>query len=209
MDVMQLFWDSESHKRLGSLVKVRPNPDTVRSAVANKLNERTERNVNGMAATVNLKAMESMIYFWEATKDREKVGEQYLVSLAAMEEMAPLYDAEFTPESVRKVLSAISNREQFEWNRKEGRFWNNSMWMLEDLGLTRAMLAPVKTLNLDGLDTQGKDVEVVFIPGHLEPSYTAPGKLTLNFFRIQMAMDGSEQVTFEGVPLLQYIQSNV
>lgn len=161
-----------------------------------------------MSITVNLKVMESMSYFWEATKDREKVGEQYITSIAEMPEMKPLYEADFSAESVRKLLSGISNREMFPWNQKEGRFWNNSMWMLEDMELGRQMLGPVKTLNLDALAAKlnGKDLEVVIIPGHITASYCEPGRITLNFFKIQVEL-GDGSLKFEGLPLTAYLET--
>lgn len=161
-----------------------------------------------MSVTVNLKVMESMSYFWEATKDREKVGEQYVNSVAEMPEMQPLYSADFTQESVRKLLSGISNREMFPWNQKEGRFWNNNMWMLEDMALGRQMLSPVKTLNLDALNAKlgSKDLEVVIIPGHVDPSYCEAGKITLNFFKIQVDLE-TGHLNFEGMPLVTYLES--
>lgn len=161
-----------------------------------------------MPVTVNLKVMESMSYFWEATLDREKVGEQYINSVAEMPEMKPLYSDDFSMESVRKLMSGISNREMFPWNQKEGRFWNNNMWMLEDMPLGRQMLSPVKTLNLDALNAKlgAKDLEVVIIPGHVDASYCDPGKITLNFFKIQVDLE-TGSLNFEGMPLVAYLES--
>lgn len=161
-----------------------------------------------MPVTVNLKVMESMSYFWEATKDREKVGEQYINSVAMMPEMKPLYGSDFTEESVRKLLSGISNREMFPWNQKEGRFWNNNMWMLEDMELGRRMLGPVKTLNLDALNVKlgNRDLEVVIIPGHVDSFYNEPGRITLNFFKIQVDLE-TGSLNFEGMPLVAYLET--
>lgn len=101
---------------------------------------------------VNLEEIEGMLYFWQATKDKEKVSESYLHELAGVPGLSATYDAEFTRESVRKVLSAITNRERLSSTTpKEGRFWNNNMWMMEDLGYTDAMAKPLKKLNLDSL----------------------------------------------------------
>jgi len=161
-----------------------------------------------MAVTVNLKVLESMNYFWEATKSREKVGEQYITSIAEMPEMAPLYDEEFTKESVRKLLSGISNREMFQWNRKEGRFWNNNMWVFEEYGLMQALLAKVKVLNLGALAAEGKDLEVAIIPGHVEPFYRAGNTLTLNYFKLRLAED-EETLLFDGEPLEAFIAAHL
>ena len=63
--------------------------------------------------------------------------------------MEYLYREGFDKDSVRRVLSAISNREVLNSESKlERKFWNNNMWMLEDLEFTNMMAQPVKTLNL-------------------------------------------------------------
>ena len=81
--------------------------------------------------TVNLEEIESMLYFWHSTKDREKVSEVYLHEIAVMPGLAGTYSEEFNQESVRKVLSAITNRERLSsLTKAEGRFWNNNMWMM-------------------------------------------------------------------------------
>ena len=99
---------------------------------------------------LNLELLEGMLYFWQATKDKEKVGEAYIMSIAGKDAMKEVYDSEFGMESVRVVLSAISNRELLNsTNKKERRFWNNNMWMLEDMTLMQQMIAPLKKLNLD------------------------------------------------------------
>lgn len=72
-----------------------------------------------MQLEMDLKVFETMVYFWMATSEREKVGERYLNDLAAMDDMQVLYGEEFTRESVRKILSAISNRELFRPENKK------------------------------------------------------------------------------------------
>jgi hypothetical protein len=150
---------------------------------------------------VNMDVMEAMLYFWQATTDREKVSEKYLNDLAKMPALAVAYDDEFNAESVRKVLSAITNREPFASRiKKEGRFWNNNMWMLEDPAYTDSIIQPLKKLNLDHLVDQinkevpaGKyeEVEVYFSPLHTEDSYGVKNKLAINFFRIMPDLDGN------------------
>ena len=101
---------------------------------------------------INLEMIESMIYYWKATSEKQKVGEPFIIATVSSPLMKPLYGGDFTEESARKVLSAISNREIFKPETKaEGRFWNNQMWMMEDSGVMEAMTASVKTLNLDYL----------------------------------------------------------
>ncbi|WP_396276474.1 hypothetical protein [Haloimpatiens lingqiaonensis] len=60
---------------------------------------------------VNLDEVESMLYFWQATSEKERVSEQYMADVAAMKGVSASYDEDFNAESVRKVLSAITNKE--------------------------------------------------------------------------------------------------
>ncbi len=160
-----------------------------------------------MAISVNLKTLESTHYFWVATKAREKVGEQYVNSIATMPEMKPLYSDDFSQESVRKLLSGISNREMFPWNQKEGRFWNNNMWIFEEWSLMESVVAKVKVLNLSELESLTGDLEVVVIPGHIHASYKSEGKLTLNYFKFNVTEGGD--LTFDGVPVMEYIKGQL
>jgi len=161
---------------------------------------------------VNLEAIEAMLYYWEATKDKEKVNERFLNDTANLPALKLTYDPEFDAEAFRKVLSAITNREPFRpANRKEGRFFNNNLWMLEDLGVTREMVQPIKVLNLDGLAakltaefSQDRSITVYFSPLHLEEKYQREDALILNFFRLQPDFAGG--VTFAGEPLEAYIE---
>ena len=156
---------------------------------------------------LNLEILESMLFYWKATSEKEKVGESFLYTIVDHENMKHLYNDEFGGEDVRKVLSAISNREMFEWPTKAvGRFWNNNMWMLEDLEYTELMLAPLKTLNLDDQvamineKTGGKgpeEGEIVCVPGHLDVYNIVDGTLFVNFFRVKPDLMDESIVTIE------------
>lgn len=161
-----------------------------------------------MSITVNLKALESMHYFWVATKAREKVGEHYIKSIADMKEMEPLYSEEFTRESLRKLLSGISNREMFGWNKTEGRFWNNNMWIFEEWDLMENIVSRVKVLNLSELSGSTDSLEVVIIPGHIEASYFNGSKLTINYFKLRVE-DETNELLVEGQPIREYILENI
>ncbi len=161
----------------------------------------------------NLEAIEAMLYYWDATKDKEKVNERFLNELAALPAMTMTYDQEFDAEAVRKVLSGITNREPIRpANRKEGRFFNNNLWMLEDLSVTREMAQPIKVLNLDDLAAKlsqetsvDRTFTVYFAPLHLEEVYLRPDKdaIILNFFRLQPDFMGG--VNFCDQPLQDYL----
>ncbi|WP_432665511.1 hypothetical protein R9X47_04405 [Wukongibacter baidiensis] len=167
---------------------------------------------------VNLEVIEAMLYYWQATSDKEKVGEGYLNDIANMPSMKLIYDNEFNEESVRRALSAISNREIFEGeSKKEGRFWNNNMWMLEDLGYTEMMVKPLKTLNLDSIieklnkdenSSRYEEIEVTFIPGHLDEYKIVDNKLIVNFFRVKPSLY-DESTSIGEKELIDYIEEKI
>lgn len=163
---------------------------------------------------VNLELMEMLLYYWKATSEKEKVGEKYIYSVIEHPHMKPLYSDLFTPEQARQALSAISNREIFKPASKEGgRFWNNHMWMMEDLGVTEMMMQPVKQLNLDHLVNNAaftkidSALEIIFIPGHIETLYQTENQLFINFFKLMIDInDGS--VKIEGQDLTSFIEGH-
>lgn len=167
---------------------------------------------------IKLDTVEAMLYFWQATKDREKVGEKYLQDLSDFSDMKFIYDNEFNKESVRSVLSAISNREVLNSeSKKERKYWNNNMWMLEDLGYTHMMVAPLKTLNLDGLidqlnsrvDSKYEEVEVIFLPGHVDEFSISENKLIINFFRVKPDLYEDGKITINDQPLISFIEEKL
>ncbi|MTI47068.1 MAG: hypothetical protein FH761_04470 [Firmicutes bacterium] len=166
-----------------------------------------------------LDVIEAMLFFWQSTSEGEKVGEAYINNIADFPEMNFLYDEEFHSESVRKVLSAISNREIFKSDsKKERKFWNNNMWMTEDLEYTNMMITPLKTLNLDSVkeriankanDSKFEELEVIFIPG-LNDEYTVKdNKLIINFFRVKPDLYEDDKVTIGDTLLIDYIEEKL
>lgn len=150
---------------------------------------------------VNLEAVEAMLYFWQAVNDRENISEMFIYDIAAMPGLALTYEEEFNEESVRRALSAVKNREIFSRNsKKEGRFYSNNLWMMEDLSYTNSMVAPVKKLNLESLagelnaktpNAKYDELEVIFAPLHLEDYYIKENKLIVNFFKVKPAENGT------------------
>lgn len=167
----------------------------------------------------NLDVVEAMLYYWQATSEKEKVGEPYILSIADFSEMKYLYGEGFDRESVRKVLSAISNREILNSeSKKDRKFWNNNMWMLEDLEFTNMMVQPLKTLNLNGLveklnnintSLEYEQLEVIFIPGHLDEYIIDKNKLIINFFRIMPNLYEEGKVTIGDTLLQDYIEQKL
>ncbi len=165
---------------------------------------------------INSKALETMLYIWAAIKDREKITEQFLTQLANTPEMSSAYDKEFNANSVRLVLSAISNRERLNGpTKKESRFWNYNMWMLEDPEMTQLMLTPIKTLNVDEVKTAvGEDfpyesVEVIFYPGQFEIAQQIGNQLFINFFNVKPDLIDDTVVLIDETPLKEFVMNHI
>jgi hypothetical protein len=164
---------------------------------------------------INFDILEMMLFIWQSVVEREKISETFMMEVANKEEMSYLYDEEFSKESVRKVLSAISNRELLNHpTKKESRFWNNNMWMLEDLDNMNSMVKPVKTLNLGSLkeelsESKFNEIEIIFIPGHIDEYIINENKLVVNFFKIMANPMDNTDVKIAGKPLKEYIEEKV
>jgi hypothetical protein len=144
---------------------------------------------------INLEAIEGMLYFWQAASEKENVSEMFFYDVSEMRGYKLIYDNEFNKESVTKVLSAIKNRELLSnATQKEKRYWNYNMWVMEDLEYTRFMADPVKRLNLDNVlkkisvkasHSKYEEVEVIFVPLHLEDYCIKENSLIINFFKVK------------------------
>lgn len=165
--------------------------------------------------SINLKALETMLFIWASLRDREKISDQVMIELANSPEMAGAYCKDFSTESVRKVLSAMCNRELLNGpTKKESRFWNYNMWMLEDAEMTDLMLKPIKTLNVNDLlkrfqDAPISDIEVVFYPGHHDLYKIIGNRLFINFFMLKVDIYGSGDVTIDNVSIKQFIENKI
>lgn len=161
--------------------------------------------------TINTSALETMLYIWASIKDREKVSDTFLDELSNSKEMKSSYDDEFNSQSVRKVLSAISNREKLNNpTKKESRFWNYNMWMLEDPDMTQLMLKPIKTLNLDDLASKlDNEVEVIFYPGQFETYKIDGNKLFINFFTVKADLLEEDKVLIDEKPLKEFVTEKI
>lgn len=166
------------------------------------------------SVTVNLDVIEALLYFWQSTKDRIKISDLFILEAAAMPGLQCVYDDEFNAESVRRALSAIVNREAFSSkNRKEGRFYSNNLWMLEDLSLTERMVAPLKKLNLSSLpaklnelqeNEQYEELAVIISPLHIDEYIIKNNRLIVNFFAVRPSDEG-ENVYIGKQELLSFI----
>lgn len=167
---------------------------------------------------VNLDVVEALLFFWQSIKEKKKFTERFIFDVIAMPGLTSAYDDEFNAESVRKALSSITNRESFSGNnRKEGRFYNNNLWMLEDLSYTEKMVQPLKKLNLSSLIHKlnslreimpYKELEVIFSPLHTEEYILKNNKLIINFFVIKPT-DQLEGPYIGEKQLLRYIEEKL
>ncbi len=165
---------------------------------------------------VNLEVVEAMLYFWQAVNDRENISEMFIYDVAAMPGLALTYEDEFNEESVRRALSAIKNREIFSRSsKKEGRFYSNNLWMMEDLSYTNSMVAPLKKLNLEFLTAElnskypaskYEELEVIFSPLHLEDYLIKDNRLIINFFRVK---PGENDASVGDTELKEYIREKL
>lgn len=166
---------------------------------------------------VNLDAIEGMNYFWQAASEKENVSEQFFHDLGQMPAMTCIYDEEFDDESVRRVLSAIKNREPLTGNQKERRFWNYNMWIMEDMEYKDSMINPVKKLNLGDLveklqNVKGADkydeIEVIFSPMFGEDYLIKGNKLLVNFFMVRPGMEEGT-ITIKDKDIKEFIQEKL
>lgn len=165
---------------------------------------------------IDFDVLEMMIFFWESVASKDKMGDDYFMNIAEKPQMQIIYGDEFSPDSVRKVLSAISNRERLnDRTPKESRFWNNNMWILEDLETMRNMIAPVKTLNLKELaekyDARLKfeELEIIFIPAHIDECYIQDNKFYINFFKLIPNFENPKEIKIAGLPLKEYVNKKI
>ena len=165
---------------------------------------------------VNLETIEAMLYFWQAVNDRENLSEIFIYDIAAMPGLAIVYEDKFNEESVRRALSAIKNREIFSRNsKKEGRFYSNNLWMMEDLSYTNSMVAPLKKLNLEFLaaelnskfpNSKHQELEVIFSPLHIEDYIIKNNRLVINFFKVK---PGDDETFIGDIKLKEYINNKL
>ena len=166
---------------------------------------------------LNLETIESMLYLWTALAEKEKVAESFFVDVAKQYPLKAIMTKDFDEESVRKVLSAIQNRELLSGaSKEEKRFWNNNMWMMEDLGVMQAMIDPMKQLNLQEdegeLSTKSgfDEVNVIFVPGTTDFFKVVDNNLVVNFFKIAVDIfGGTGEVTFDGKSLKDAIEEKI
>ncbi len=167
---------------------------------------------------INLETLEKMLFFWQASSEGEKVSEDYLRNIADAPEMQLMYDDELNAEGIRKVLSAITNREQMNApSKREWKFWNNNMWVMEEQLLRDNMVHPIKVLNVDAMvdvlnskaDIPHENVQILFVPGAAEDYWIDGNRLIVNFFKIQADLFDEENVSLCGQTVLAFLEEKL
>ena len=158
-----------------------------------------------MSIKINNEVVEMMLYFWQSASEGQKVAESFIIDVANRDEMKLIYNDKFDEEAVRRVLSSITNKELLNGGSpEEKRFWNNNMWMMEDMGVVDQMVQPIKHLNLDDVETDKK--ELIFVPGHVDEYYDLGDKLVVNFFKVSVDIfGGTGAVTMDGEDFREHI----
>ena len=165
--------------------------------------------------SVSQDVLEMMLFYWESVASKDKMSDEYFLELAGKKEMQGFYSDDFTKDSFRRVLSAISNREKLNSQSiKESKFWNQNMRMIEDLNLTHAMIAPVKKLNLSeliGEDINTEKLEVIFIPLPEGDFFINKEIIAFNFFSIIASYNSEDfevsdiKVSIHGKSIKDYV----
>jgi len=140
---------------------------------------------------INLNGLEIMVFFWNSLMSREKVSESFLNDLCSMQEFSYIYNEDFNSESLRRVLSALNNKEPFSGNKSERKYYSNSLMIMEYIDEVQPTINAIKKLNLNSIAEKAKeDVEVVVIPGLSKGIEKADNKLIVDFFGLKNTENG-------------------
>ncbi len=140
---------------------------------------------------INLNGLEIMVFFWNSLMSREKVSESFLNDLCSMQEFSYIYNEDFNNESLRRVLSALNNKEPFSGNKPERKYYSNSLMIMEYIDEVQPAINAIKKLNLNSIAEKAKeDVEVVVVPGLSKGIEKTDNKLIVDFFSLKNTENG-------------------
>ncbi len=163
----------------------------------------------------NLNAVEIMHFYWISVASREKLNEKFITDIASSDAFQLTFNENFTKESVRRCLSAISNREPFTGNPTESRFYTRNLMILEYYDTLEAKINGFKSLSLSNFseDTienfEKSDLlnhEILVVPNPFDTMIKADNKLIINFFKFNM-IDGI--LSAEGKSIEQWIVEGI
>lgn len=140
---------------------------------------------------INLNGLEIMLFFWNSVMSKEKVNESFLNDLCSMKEFSYIYNEDFNSESLRRVLSALNNKEPFSGNKVERKYYSNNLMILEYIDGVQPTIDAIKKLNLGKLEqTAVEDVEIIIAPGTSGSIQKSENKLIVDFFGINKSESG-------------------
>ncbi|SHJ27807.1 TDE2712 family protein [Lutispora thermophila] len=139
----------------------------------------------------NLNGLEVMLFFWNSVMSKEKVNEGFLNDLCSMREFSYIYNEDFNNESLRRILSALNNKEPFSGNKTERKYYSNNLMILEYIDEVQPTIDAIKKLNLDKLAEETKDdVEIIIIPGISGSVEKHEDILLVDFFKLKNTENG-------------------
>lgn len=146
---------------------------------------------------LNLNILEAMNFFWTSIASKDKLPEKFIHDLSSDESFEMIYNEEFTQESVRRCLSALSNREPFSGNKVEARFYSRNLMILEYIDSLDEKINAFKSLQIKEItnylnDKISKDIsklEIVVVPSPFETVQVVNDTIILNFFKFHI-IDG-------------------
>ena len=166
--------------------------------------------------TVNYELIELLQFFWSTVAQGQKVNDAFIMEIAERPEMAAIYTDGFDEQSVRKVLSAVVNKEPVnEATEKELEFYHYNKFNADDPGNVAMILPAIKLLNLDHLKEDYKDasqfesVKVVFTAGYDFTSQIDGDTVIINYFKMGLSMVDFETIVIEDQPVADYVEARL
>lgn len=159
----------------------------------------------------NLNAVEVMHFYWTSVGSREKMSEKFITDIASSEPFQLTFNEDFTKESVRRCLSAISNREPFSGNPSESRFYSRNLMILEYFDTLEDKINGFKSFRLNEIVNDSSillekldsdNIEILVVPNPFDTMLKVSNKIILNFFKFSVS-DGI--LSAEGKTLDQWI----
>lgn len=139
----------------------------------------------------NLNGLEIMLFFWNSVMAKEKVNESFLNDLCSMKEFSYIYNEDFNSESLRRVLSALNNKEPFSGNKVERKYYSNNLMIMEYIDEVQPTIDAIKKLNLNKLGEEFKeDTEIIIVPGTSGNVQRHDNKLLVDFFSLKNTENG-------------------
>lgn len=139
----------------------------------------------------NLNGLEITLFFWNSLMSKEKVNESFLNDLCCMREFSYIYNEDFNSESLRRVLSALNNKEPFTGNKTERKYYSNNLMILEYIDEVQPTIDEIKRLNLNKLGEDAKeDMEIIIVPATSGSIQKFDNVLLVDFFSLKNTEKG-------------------